>query len=97
MGANDGNDGNGGEDLDLSMRGVTARLSAFVAEHKAALAKGDSRASSESERRLAAWSEEALERQEQALKRQEEAERKLAEAVAKVELIEFEQAGGRLQ
>jgi hypothetical protein len=85
------NPGNGGEGRpDLSMSAVNARLRAFVIEHREAAARGEERALRESDRLLAAWATEALERQE-------EAERKLAEAQAKVERLEFDRRGGRLQ
>ena len=46
--------------LDVSRSAVSARLAAFVAEHKAALTQGDPRALRESDRLLAAWASEAL-------------------------------------
>ena len=75
---------------DLSMSAVNARLVAFVAEHKAALARGEERALRESDRLLCAMCENAL-------AYQEEAERKRAEADAKLERMEFDRRGGRLQ
>jgi hypothetical protein len=75
---------------DLSPAAVNGRLCAFVSEHKAALAKGDPRALRESDRLLCAMVEEAL-------AKQAESERKFAEAVAKLERMEFDQRGGRLQ
>jgi hypothetical protein len=75
---------------DLSPSAVNARLAAFVAEHREAQARGDPRALRESDRLLAAWAEDALQRQD-------EAESKLAEADAKLERMEFDRCGGRLQ
>ena len=75
---------------DLSQAAVNQRLSAFVAEHKAALAGGEERALRESDRLLCAMAENAL-------ADQEGAQRKLAEAQAKVERLEFDRRGGKLQ
>ena len=75
---------------DLSPAGVNQRLSAFVSEHKAALAKGDPRAFRESDVLLCAMAEQALEAQDVAA-------RNLAKAEAKLERLELEQRGGRVQ
>ncbi len=75
---------------DLSPAAVNSRLASFIAEHKAALAKGDPRALRESDRLLCSWAEEAL-------AQQAEAEEALAQAEAKLERLELEQRGGRLQ
>ena len=59
--------GDGDEDRpDLSPDAVNQRLSAFVSEHRAALAKGDPRARRECDMLLAAWAEETLAYQEKA-------------------------------
>lgn len=71
---------------DLSPAAVNQRLSAFVSEHKAALAKGDPRAFRESDRLLCAWAEEAL-----------EAQARSERALAEIERRELEARGGRLQ
>lgn len=76
--------------LDTSMNAVNARLAAFVSEHKAALAEGDPRAFRESDVMLAAWAEEAL-------AYQAEGERLKAAAQARLERLEYEQRGGRVQ
>jgi len=79
-------EGDGHHHVDLSMRAVNARLVEFIAEHKAALAKGDPRALRESDRLLVAIAEEAIAQQ---------AEAQVAEA--EIERRRLAQRGGRLQ
>lgn len=71
---------------DLSPDAVNQRLSAFVSEHRAALAKGDPRARRECDMLLAAWAEETLAYQEKAAIERAELERRM-----------LAQHGGRLQ
>lgn len=71
---------------DLSMTGVNERLSAFVAEHKAALARGEHGPFAQSNALLAAMAEEALEAQARAALDRAELERRM-----------LAQHGGRLQ
>jgi hypothetical protein len=71
---------------DLSPAAVNSRLASFIAEHKAALAKGDPRALRESDRLLCSWAEEAL-----------EAQARSERALAEIERRELEARGGRLQ
>jgi uncharacterized protein (DUF2252 family) len=78
---------------DLSPAAVNQRLSAFVSEHKAALAKGDPRALRESDRLLCAMAEDAFEAQARADLAQPEAQRRLAE----VEANGWRMRGGRMQ
>jgi hypothetical protein len=78
------------DELDLSPAAVNARLAAFIAEHKEALARGDPRALRESDRLLCAICEEALQAQA-------EGDHNLALVEAKVERLQLEQRGGRLQ
>lgn len=81
---------NGGDgEPDLSMSAVNARLRAFVAEYRAR-PKGERRPFAESDALLAAMAESAL-------AQQAEAEEALAQAEAKLERLELEQRGGRLQ
>jgi len=81
-GGGDGDEGG----PDVSQSAVNARLASFVAEHKAAQARGDPRAFRDSDVLLCALAEDAL-------ATQAEAQRKLAE----VERVEFAMRGGRLQ
>jgi hypothetical protein len=83
-------DDSGDEGLDLSMTEVNQRLSQFIAEHKAALARGEQGPFAESDKLLAAWAADALEYQAQT-------ERLRGEALAKIERMEFDRRGGRLQ
>jgi hypothetical protein len=75
---------------DLCMSAVNERLRRFIISHREAEAQGEHRPFAESAALLAAMAEDAL-------RRQEEAERKLAEADAKLERMEFDWRGGRLQ
>lgn len=77
---------NHGDGDEGAMGAIHARLSTFVSEHKAALANGDPRALRASDRRLAAWAEQALAQQAQA---------ELARA--ELERLKFNLAGGRPQ
>jgi hypothetical protein len=74
---------------DLSMSAVNQRLSAFVAEVRAR-PEGEQRPFAESDKLLAKMCENAL-------AYQAEGERLKAEAQAKVERMEYEQRGGRVQ
>jgi hypothetical protein len=76
--------------VDVSMAAVNARLRVFVAEHREKQARGERGRFFESVALLCAMCEQALEAQEAA-------DRKLAEAEAKLERLELEQSGGRLQ
>ena len=78
---------------DVSPAAVNQRLSAFVSEHKTALAKGDPRALRESDRLLCAMAEEALAKQAEGERLKAEAEL----AQAKLERLTLEQRGGCLQ
>ena len=79
--------------LDVSRSAVSARLAAFVAEHKAALTQGDPRAFRESDRLLAAWASEALACFAEADRLKAEAEIEEAE----LERLMLARRGGRVQ
>jgi hypothetical protein len=90
MGANGGS-GDGGEGRpDLSMSAVNERLRQFIISHREAEARGEHRPFAESDALLAAMAEEAL-------AKQAEGERLKAEAEARLERLELDRRGGRLQ
>jgi hypothetical protein len=73
-------------EVDRSPSAVHARLTAFIAEHREAQARGDPHALRESDQLLAAWAENALQAQA-------EAERRLAE----LEAYAWRMRGGWMQ
>ena len=79
--------------LDVSRSAVSARLAAFIREHREAKAAGDPRAFRECDRLLCAWAEDALRQQEAA--ERFEAEAQVAEAELERQMLA--QRGGRVQ
>ncbi len=87
------NSGDGDEGPDLSMNAVNTRLRQFIAEHRAALARGEHGPFARSDVLLAAMCEQALEVQARAALDRAEAQRRLAE----VEADGWRRHGGRMQ